>query len=108
MEGVAKFFPKKNGKTRGSYRKIPREKIESIQNQPRKKKANPRWGSPRKKYYENNKKTYASASAVPPIGGAIISPSGFGSAALTSACTFSAFLRYSSGSGGVNSPLAIL
>lgn len=107
MEGVAKFF-QKNEKTRGSCRKIPREKIESAQNQPRKKKANPHWDSPRKKYYENNKKTYASASAMPPIGGAIISPSGFGSAALTSACASSAFLRYSSGSVGVNSPLAIL
>lgn len=108
MEGVAKFFPKKMEKRAEVAAKFRAKKSNPYRTNLAKKKANPRWGSPRKKYYENNKKTYASASAVPPIGGAIISPSGFGSAALTSACTFSAFLRYSSGSVGVNSPLAIL
>ena len=72
-----------------------------------KKKANPR-GVRLEKNYENNKKTYASASAASEGGGAIVSPSGFGSAALTSACASAALLRYSSGSVGVNSPLAIL
>ena len=107
MEGVAKFFPKKMEKRAEVAAKLRAKKSNPLEPTPQ-KKGEPALGFALKKYYENNKKTYASASAVPPIGGAIISPSGFGSAALTSACTFSAFLRYSSGSVGVNSPLAIL
>lgn len=107
MGGVAKFFPKKMEKRAEVAAKFRAKKSNPHRTNPA-KKGEPALGFASKKYYENNKKTYASASAVPPIGGAIISPSGFGSAALTSACTFSAFLRYSSGSVGVNSPLAIL